>query len=153
MRIAEGEIEQAAGAHDGDAPDAHVKADAAPLELGRGAGRGLEAVGGAPAEHDGMNFVDRVLRAEEVRLARRRGRAADVNAADGAFGRDDGRAAGTARAVREVPELKPGNLGDGDGGECGHLDSFRPVLDRETRGSRYRDNVRTTLAMGSPTTL
>ena len=124
LRIAECKVEQAARTHDGDAPDAHVKADAAPLEFGRGAGRGIETEGRSAAEYDGVDFLDGVLRSEQVRLARRRRRAADINAADGAFGRDDRRASGTARAVREVPELKSGNLGDGDGGERGHRVSY-----------------------------
>ena len=59
-----------------------------------------------------MQDVDRLLRAEEVRLSSGGGTSSDVYAARGAGRADDDRAAGAVLLVRVMGDANSGDLGD-----------------------------------------
>ena len=110
--VAACEVEQARARDDRHARDADVEADPTPLELLGDAARGGEAEGAAAREHDRVEHLDGLLGAQEVGLARGGRPAADVDAAHGAVGADDDRAAGSGLRVGGVCGKDAGYLRD-----------------------------------------
>ena len=103
-RRAAARIEQDRRRHDRhDGAVGHRHADALALQARHHAvGRG-QAVGAAAAQHHRVRRADRLLRLQQIGLARARRAAALRDAGGGAAARDDGRGAGHAARCRSLP--------------------------------------------------
>ena len=130
--VAKGEVEDAAGAHDGHLRGADGKADAAALELAGDATCGLQTKGRSTRKADGVDLVHGVLGTQQVGLARCRGTAANVNTAGGALGCHDYGATGAGFLVRIVAKAKAIDIANVNGlKQCIHvllLSVFRRAL-------------------------
>ena len=121
-RVAIGEVEDTAGAHDGHLRGADGKADAAALKLASDAACSLEAKGRSTRQADGVDLVDGVLGSQQVGFARCWSTAANVNAAGGALGCHDYGATGAGLLVRIVAIAKAIDIADVNGLEqCIHV--------------------------------
>ena len=108
--VADAQVEDDGGGHDGHDVASDAMADAALFEEAHHAVRRAEAVGAASAEDDGVHERDRVFGAQEVGLPRAGGCAANVNAADGALERERDGAAGAVGGVGAEPDGDAGGV-------------------------------------------
>ncbi len=124
--IAKGEVEDAAGAHDGHLRGADGQTNAAALEFAGHAACSLEAKGRSARKADGVDLIDGVFGTQQVGFARCWSTTANVNAAGGTLGRHDYGAAGASLLVRIVAKAKAIDIANIDGFEqCVHVFSYR----------------------------
>ena len=124
--IAKGEVEDAAGTHDGHLRGADGQADAAALEFAGHAACRFETKGRTARKADGVDLIDGVLGTQQIGLARSGSATTYVNAAGGTLGRHDYGAAGTGLLVCIVAKAKAIDIANVNGFEqCVHVFSYR----------------------------